>query len=325
MTSSPLLRYLTVAALAGCACAPAPQPASPLAAVPQRVVIDGVRIAFHVFGTGPVVFAHPGGPGVEWSYLRIPGLERVATVVYLEPFGTGNSGNLEDPDGYTIDNYVKVVEGVRSYLGVNRIVLLGHSHGGFVAQAYALAHPDHLRGLILYDTSPSTGPEWQQDVEANLHWFEREPWFAEASAALAAETSAKTDAESTQVFRRELPLYFADWTGRSREFEPLRSQLRVSVAPGRSGSDPSSPAEVGVTPAFDVRSRLHELATPTLILVGSKDFVCSAKMAAVMHDGIPGSRLVTLAHSGHMGHLEQPRELVAAISDFLATLPPAAK
>jgi proline iminopeptidase len=325
MTPSQLHRCLIVTALAASACTPAPAPVSPLAAVPQRVVIDGVGIAFHVFGTGPVVFAHPGGPGVEWSYLRMPGLEQRATVVYLEPFGTGNSGNLEDPDGYTIDNYVKVIDAVRSYLGVNRIVLLGHSHGGFVAQAYALAHPDHLRGLILYDTSPSTGPEWQQDVEANLKWFAREPWFAEASAALAAETSAKTDAEATAVFRRELPLYFADWTGRSREFEPLRSQVRVSVAPGKSGSDPSSPAEVGVAPPFDVRSRLHEIATPTLILVGTKDFVCSAKMAAVLHDGIPGSRLVTLAHSGHMGHVEQPRELVGAIGDFLAGLPPEAK
>jgi pimeloyl-ACP methyl ester carboxylesterase len=38
-------------------------------------------------------------------------------------------------------------------LGQDRVHVLGHSHGGFVAQQYALDHPDRIAGLVLYDTS----------------------------------------------------------------------------------------------------------------------------------------------------------------------------
>ena len=161
----------------------------------HRVMIAGAEIAYHVAGSGPVVVAHPGGPGLEWTILRMPQVEKFATVVYIEPIGTGSSGRLPDSSGFTMERYVGDVEGVRAHLGLGKLVLLGHSHGGFIAQSYALAHPDRLRGLILYDTSPTTGAEWQKDVAANLQWFKNESWFAEAADALAHETSASTDDE----------------------------------------------------------------------------------------------------------------------------------
>ncbi len=53
------------------------------------------------------------------------------------------------------------------------------------------------------------------------------------------------DADITAVVRNELPLYFADWTTRRNEFEPLRSQVRVAIAPSKSGVDPSAAGAVG--------------------------------------------------------------------------------
>jgi proline iminopeptidase len=286
----------------------------------HQVAIDGVEIAYHVFGKGPVILAHPGGPGARWDILRMPLVEKFATVVYIEPVGTGASGSLPNPSGYTIDRYVGDVDGLRSHLGLDAFVLLGHSHGGFVAQAYALAHPDRLRGLILYDTTPTTGPEWQKDVEANLAWFEKEPWFVDAKLALAEETSAKTDEEMTEIFRHEIPLYFADWTARHREFEAYRDSIRFSVAPSKAVTDPSSPSQVGVAPVFEVRDRLREIRVPTLVLSGTKDFVCSAKFGRMLHDGIPDSRLVLLSHSGHMGHVEEAKAFAGTIREYLDEL-----
>ncbi|HZT10981.1 MAG TPA: alpha/beta fold hydrolase [Actinomycetota bacterium] len=286
----------------------------------HHVTINNLSIAYHVHGKGPVVIAHAGGPGAQWDILRMPEVEKFATVVYLEPVGTGASGRLDDPNGYTIERYVKDVEGLRAVLGLDRFVLLGHSHGGFVAQAYALAYPNRLRGLILYDTSPTTGPVWQRDVEANLAWFEREPWFAEAKLALAQETTAKDDDEMTAVFRREMPLYFADWTAHAARYEPYRAAVRFAVAPGRAGTDPQAPGQVGIAPVFDVVSRLGEIRVPTLILSGTKDFVCSARFGRVLHEGIPESRLVLLPHSGHMGHIEEPLAFAAAVQEYLVEI-----
>ena len=295
--------------------------AAPSSVGDHRAVVDGATIAYHVFGKGPVVMVHPGGPGIEWHFVRMPLLEKDATVVYLEPVGTGASTKLKDRRGYTIDRYVAGVEGVRAHLGVSTFVLLGHSHGGFVAQAYALAHPDHLRGLILYDTSPTTGPEWAKDVESNVAWFRDEPWFAEAQDGLAHETSAKTDEEMTTVFRHEFPLYFAEWTKRQKEFEPYREKVEIAVAPGQATTDSTASSSVGVAPVFDVRQRLGEIHVPTLVIVGKRDFVTSTRWADVLHAGIPGSRLVLLEHSGHMGHIEEPAAFTQGIRSFLKSLP----
>jgi len=105
--------------------------ASPAALRPgdHRAPIHGATIAYHVFGSGPVVMVHPGGPGIEWSFVRMPRLEKFATVVYIEPIGTGASTRLTDPRGYTMDRYVSDVEGLRAHLGLETFVLLGHSHG----------------------------------------------------------------------------------------------------------------------------------------------------------------------------------------------------
>jgi proline iminopeptidase len=55
--------------------------------------------------------------------------------------------------------------------------------------------------------------------------------------------------------------------------------------------------------------------------VGKRDFVTSEKFANVIHAGIPGSRLVILEHSGHMGHIEEPAAFAGGIRTFLKSLP----
>jgi len=299
----------------------AARPGPELSPGAHKVTIAGAVIAYHVAGSGPVILVHPGGPGIEWSFVRMPLLEKFATVVYIEPIGTGASGRLADPRGFTMERYVGDVEGLRAHLGLEKFVLLGHSHGGFVAQSYALAHQGHLRGLILYDTSPTTGPDWQKDVESNLQWFKDEPWFAEATDALAHETSATTDEEITAIFRREMPLYFAEWTARAGEFEPYRARVELSVAPGKATTDSSASNAVGVAPLLEVRDRLPEIRVPTLVIVGKKDFVTSEKFGRMIHDKIRGSRLLLLEHSGHMGHIEEPETFSDGIHSFVKSLP----
>ena len=61
------------------------------------------------------------------------------TVVYLEPLGTGKSGRLRShPDGYVRTLYADVIARLLDHLRVERVHLLGHSHGGFVAQRFGL-------------------------------------------------------------------------------------------------------------------------------------------------------------------------------------------
>jgi len=294
--------------------------ASPFTPGLHTVTIGGSTIAYNVAGSGPVIFVHPGGPGLDWGYEKMPEVETFATVVYIEPIGTGHSSRTPGPRGYNLDRYAADVESLRTQLGLNKIILLGHSHGGFVAQTYAIAHNDHLKGLILYDTTPTTGPEWQKDVEAGMRQFQHEPWYSEATAALAQETSATTDSAMTAIFHREFPLYVADWTHHSKELSGYRDSTIAYVGPTKA-TDPSAKDQVGVAPSLEVRDKLNVITAPTLVIVGKRDFVTPEKWSRFIQGQIKGSRLVVLEHSGHMGHEEEPTAFAAAVQEFVNSLP----
>ena len=68
---------------------------------------------------------------------------------------TGRSERLKDSKGYTLDHMVKDIERVRLHLRLPQLVVLGHSFGGILAQAYATRHPKRILGLVLAGTGSS--------------------------------------------------------------------------------------------------------------------------------------------------------------------------
>src|SRR5262249_8605869 len=66
---------------------------------------------------------------------------------------------------YRQEEYLEDLEELRAELGLEWFDLLGHSHGGFVATAYAAAHPQHVRQLVLAATAPPFAPEYRQAAE----------------------------------------------------------------------------------------------------------------------------------------------------------------
>ncbi|WP_212735385.1 alpha/beta fold hydrolase [Herbidospora galbida] len=276
----------------------------------HEITVDGVRQVFHVAGAGPVCLVHSGGPGIEWRYLRLPALEEHLTMVYLEPIGTGSSGRLDDPRDYRIDTYARFVHGVVEHLDVPSVFLLGHSHGGFVVQRYALDHPGRVAGAILYSTSPVTGEEFWNDAMARIAAFPERlphrPAAAEIPAAFQRALAAQDDEAYTTSLREILPAYFADYWTREQDLEPLRAALRAWIDPMR-GEEPAP---------FDVRGELRSLVVPVLIISGVHDFFGGTRWARLAQELIPGSRLAVLEESGHMGHLEQPEEFTRVIAGF---------
>ena len=263
----------------------------------HTIELDGVQQRYHVAGSGPICVAYSGGPGIGWEYLRMRPLEEHLTMVYVEPIGTGESGRLASDADYTLDNYVRYLHAVVEQLGAGPIALLGHSHGGFVAQKYALAHP--VDALVLYDTSPLTGAEFFGDAVANIQRAGNE-----ILAAFTSQRPDMTDDELTGVLRTILPAYFADWRV---EFEPFRAATRIWSAPSRGQDVP-----------FDVRAELPALTAPALIIVGEDDFICGPKWARQLHDALPSSRLQVIENCGHLGHVERPEAFYPEVLKFLS-------
>ena len=158
-----------------CACAHVPPAAASLPASydgGQRILVHTPKGDFHVwtkrYGSNPrikVLVLH-GGPGMTHEYLEaldqtLPG-EGVEVIQY-DQLGSFGSDQPDDDELWEIPRFVDEVEQVRVALGLDRddFYLYGHSWGGILAIEYALAHQEHLKGLILSNMM-SSAPEYNE-------------------------------------------------------------------------------------------------------------------------------------------------------------------
>ncbi|GAA1611805.1 alpha/beta fold hydrolase [Nocardia ninae] len=273
----------------------------------------GVTQRYHVYGSGPVCLAHPGGPGIHWEYLRMLELEKHLTMVYIEALGTGKSGRLPThPNGYTRERYSLAVQRIIDRLDVPQVYLLGHSHGAFVAAHHAIHRPDGLAGIILYEGAPVTGPEHGAEATRRLQEFAAahadRPGLNDVLATFGAMHNISSDEQTLAVARGVLPSYIADYWGDEQRWAPVRDALRASYISGLDA--------IGSPDLVDDRAALPKLTVPALVIVGLFDVICGPRWGRELHDLIPGSRLVVLEHSGHLGHLEEPARFADAVREF---------
>jgi pimeloyl-ACP methyl ester carboxylesterase len=65
-----------------------------------------------------------------------------------------------------------------------------------------------------------------------------------------------------------------------------------------------------------LKSRLHRIRIPTLILWGSADRIASEAYGRAYAAAIPGARFETIANAGHFPHIEKPDEFAQKVFAF---------
>jgi pimeloyl-ACP methyl ester carboxylesterase len=274
---------------------------------------DGRKLEYRQLGNGPVLVCHPGGPGFSSLYFSdLAGLWERYTLVMLNPRGTGGSDRPADARAYQIDDYVDDVEALREHLGLERLMLLGHSHGGTVAQAYAARHPARVRKLVLASTLARFASEHERAMRAGMDQRSNQPWYPDALAALEAEQEGKfeTDEEMSELVFRELPLYFARYGAVEAGY---LDTLKTEVL----NADTLKLFNNEIFNTFDLRDIHARISSPTLVITGSEDFICGPVCADEIAAGIAGSKKVIVGDSGHMIFIEQPEAFHSEVADFL--------
>jgi proline iminopeptidase len=279
----------------------------------HSITVDGIVQRYHVHGTGPVCVVHPGGPGLSWDHMRLPGLERSNTMVYVEPIGTGESGRLPETDVYTLARYATHLQAIVEAVGGRGTALLGHSHGGSVVQQYITTYPDSVRALVLVCSTPAGNGELIRETEDNLSRFaEQHPQYSEATDVAAAYLDVLTatdDHTMTHALRRLFPAYFRDyWDSSSRaSLFKLRSAITAWAEPSNRGGFERT----------DFRDDLIRVRTPALVIAGARDLIISPRWSRALEVSLPESRLVQFSNSAHMPHLEEPDTFSRTVGEFL--------
>lgn len=279
---------------------------------------DGRTLAYKRVGSGPTLVCHGGGPGFSALYLgNLGGLDERLELVLLDPRGTGGSDRPTDRRAYTIEDYANDVEELRGHLGLERINLLGHSHGGMVAAAYAARHPDRVERLILASSLARWAPEQEGAMEEAIASQADEPWYPDAKAALEAEQAGDfaTDEELADLALREMPFYFRRYGDDERAYvDTLRAH--------RPNAETLRLFNQEIFETFDLRPELAKITAPTLVVTGAEDFITGPPSAADFEQGIGDVVKVIIPEAGHFVFVETPAAFGGAVLSFLG-VPPA--
>jgi 3-oxoadipate enol-lactonase len=262
----------------------------------QHLSVNGVNLAVEVRGEGPAVLFIHGYPLDRsiWTHqlATLDGWCRIAPD--LRGLGQSDAPDL----GYSIETYAADLAALLDLLGVDRVVLVGHSMGGYIAFEFLRRWKPRVRGLVLVDTK----------AEADTAEGKRN---RDVAAATARELGAEAIADGM------LPkmLGHSTRTGMPATVERVRATMAAVPVAGIVG------ALGAMRDRPDSTSQLPDLAgLPTLVIVGDEDEVTPPAQARAMADAIPGASLVVIRSAGHLPTVERPVETTDAILAFLEGL-----
>lgn len=253
----------------------------------------------------PTLILLHGGPGFDQSEYR-PELEQlgdIAQVIFLDHRGQGRS-DASEPAIWNLTQWADDLFAFCEALEIDAPVVLGHSFGGMVAQAYAERHPDHPSKLIL------AGTYAKQNIERSANRFEQVggPEVAEAARQFWTTPTEETIAVYNQM---ALPHYSA----KPFDEESVNAYFRAVHCPA-----PGFHFFADEMKSFDFTSSLGSVRCPTLVLGGELDPVCTIEDQEDIAAALPAElvRFERLANCSHVFWKDAPEPFFAALRSFIA-------
>lgn len=272
------------------------------------VQTEDAKLFCEVVGKGkPLIVIH-GGPGLSHDYL-LPGMAELAknhTLIFYDQRACGKSeGN---PEEVNIDQYVQDLEALRQSLQYEKVSILGHSWGGFVAMKYALAHPEAVDRLILMNSMPDSSEGLGLFLQ---EWIKRMGPHLEALGAI--EKSEGYKAGEPETVANHIKLIFQKYCAHEESADRLN--LLNSKSANVHGAIVNAMFRENLL-MKPYKLEIGSLKCKTLIVTSDHDVIPVA-VAKSMHEQIQGSKFVIIKDCGHFPYVEKPQELFSTLNDFL--------
>jgi proline iminopeptidase len=273
---------------------------SPLGAGDHVERLNGVRLAYHVAGNGPVVILPtPGwGPDSALYATTMTRLEASFSMVYVDTRGSGGSEPKDLGESYRFGVFADDLDALRVFLGRPRVLVIGHSMGGMIAVDYCGRYADRCAALVVIDSSPSIDDAaFAAAGDASLAEVKSAAWYPAVAAAREKFTIRKpSDQHFKELLDRIWPLYFYD--------QDKLAQLRGRLDPARYSSFAFNMVFGHPLPQL-TEAAIRQVSAPTLIVEGLGDLVVPRSQAerfgAVQHP-----ELLLVPRAGHFPWLEAP-------------------
>lgn len=276
----------------------------------------------------PVVFLHGGpGSGCNPSQRRFFDPEHYL-IILIDQRGCGRSQPLGETQHNTTIDLVNDIEAVRKALNIDRWLIFGGSWGSTLALCYALAHTQHVTGLILRGIFLSRPSE--------LHWFlgEVQTFFPEQWQTLCNYLPVDQRRNPIETYEK---LIFSDDANISIpaaiQWNAFESSI-MSLVPRPAKNDSPINGEVELARArvqihyiqhhcfigerdllAEAKAKLGQI--PTQIIQGRYDMVCPPVTAWELAQAMPHATLNIVADAGHSAmDASLTSALVAATEQF---------
>ncbi|MBC1252168.1 2-succinyl-6-hydroxy-2,4-cyclohexadiene-1-carboxylate synthase [Listeria welshimeri] len=254
-------------------------------------------------GEKPVLLMLHGFTGSNKTFQEsITHLEKHFSIVAPDLLGHGKTDSPDEIARYSIERIVDDLVTILQELKIMQCFVLGYSMGGRVATAFASAHPEMVRGLILVSSSPGLA---QKDLQ---------------------ESRVQADNRLADMLETEGIRSFVDYWEKLALFasqEVLSDELKKRIRLERLAQNPNGLAMslrgmgTGKQPSY--WNHLADFTFPVLLMTGSLDKKFE-KIAQEMQQLLPNSTHVTVQNAGHAVYLEQPNIFLSQLTNWLEVI-----
>lgn len=276
------------------------------------VHLDGARVAYHEEGRGdPLMLLH-GCPFSSFVWRKvIPPLATEYHCLAPDLLGLGDTETEPEAD-WSLPAQARMVIALLDALEVKRAHVVGHDHGGAIAQLLAARHPDRIDRLVL--SNAEAYDNWPSPHERPLLRVSQVPvvgglgaWALGKRPATWLALAVGRGVKHPRVLDRELlDGYVRANLGDANRRAKWRRFLRCQL-------DPANNRET-----VDLLDGLRRFDHPTLLLWASDDPHFGPEWAEkLLHDLAGPAQLRLIPDCGHLLMEERPLEVANAISEFL--------
>ena len=212
---------------------------------------------------------------------------------------------------YDYEHHVADLEAVTAALGLDRLVLVGHSFGGRTSTLFAAKHPERMAGLVIVDIGPEHDPRGTTRIRMEV--MQRgdgsfaDP--AEYERALAHNFPAGSPDALRRMARHEL---------RRREDGRFVRKADPAFMAGRPGQGEAEDEAHERDTAKRLWDALARIPCPTLVVRGAASDILSPEIADRMVDDVlVKGRLAIVPRAAHSVMTDNPAGFAEAVAGFV--------